>query len=124
MATENENTTQRYLLIDNENREPINEFLPIDPSQDSGRTYVFVDDSLTGLEEIRVDRKAHVVFAKSSSDVSNLYVEYATGDRTGMLHVIPEVSLHISDSVSPFPVAFRVYSDAFITLPNGLSFEF
>nr|XP_054759184.1 uncharacterized protein LOC129265193 [Lytechinus pictus] len=114
------NITQRSLIVDNFNREPTAEFLPDDLDLDSSRTYVFVGDKDLDVERLQIERGAHVVFATSAEGEGRFTCGLVEGDGTGLVHILPETPVHILDSVSPFPVAFRNYEGSTMELPKAV----
>lgn len=112
------NGTQRELIVNNRNSEPINEFIPTN-GLDSGRTVAILgSDSEYHFEKVTIVEKSHLLFKPSAEGV-NVSVGIVAGDRSGLLHVTAGTPIEINDSDGPFQTGFRSYPDSDLVLPEG-----
>ena len=117
-------TILTYLYIDNDNNEPLSAHVK-DPLEDSARAYI-VNEFGHGISRYDFDHVSltgagHLAFRDTSGRDAPVYIKELHGDRTGFLHSAHNQHISVEDSDSPFPAAFRVYTDNSLSLPTSES---
>ena len=114
-----------HLFIDNQGYKPTSDHI-INPDQDSCRTYIVNDPEMQinslHFDDVTIRGGGHL--SVRDTTVHNVPIDIGTlhGDMTGFLHVLKGPLVNVWKSSSPFPAAFRVYTDAVMSLPNGTFF--
>lgn len=115
------------VIIDNtddyENQgRPLKEFIA-KKEEDSGRSVLVTmpedDEKSLTINHFYLRGGAHLALQNTTEKPPNLVIKYLYGDYSGMLHTSSDQEVFIIDSLSPFPVSFRVYPDSFITFSSG-----
>ena len=126
-APNTDGVIERSLYIDNQGAKPLSEFIS-DKTQDSSRTYIITSSDDTSedmtFDHVYIDGVGHLALLNTSETSVEITIRNLHGDNTGLLHTSVDQKIVIEDSDSPLPASFRVYDQATIQLPQGLTFKY
>ena len=122
----NESNTERHLLADNRNQQPVNVYLSKtnDTLYDTGKTWLLPDSSdEIQLSKLAVKGRAHLAVSLKSVPSIKIKASRLEGDFTGQLHASAGVNLNVLQSNPFFPASFRVYKEGHIGLPENVTLD-